>query len=532
MQNKDNILQQLEQLQAENKQLKQQLAAQKEATQTAKAKFGRFSKRGASLIIGSRLTEALRTVKNKTLSGKIPTSDDWLDVGAEVFYRLTRIGVFGAVMAIIPIAILSMQTCLMQNQNQLLTAQNSKLDTQNTIITTQNDLLKKQTVRLDTQNVLFSTQNDNLEYQNRLVAGQNQSLNYQNQLLFSQNIRIDTQNYLMVLQNERLGYQNRLFEKQNTKIDTQNYLMVKQDSRLAYQNTLFEKQNKRLDQQTHLQEAERRGNLVFLFSNVMDAIDRELTEDYGQDSIRNLSPQLIGRIVSLSQRLKPYRYMDGDTLITKPLSPERGQLLVNLVESRLDKNTYKKLWRKAIFEHADLHNTQFEDSTYLVRINLGGVNLERTDLRNADLSHANLENADLRGANLEGTDLTAAQLTKVNLSYADLKYTNLSYAKLNYAKLNYAVLSYATLKRTRISYADLSFSKLIDVNQVGSNIKYTNLSHAYLSIDWKKTFVKSISNYILLYHTEKEIEWYGKNVIQLIPKKTNPYYPQPTPKTH
>ncbi len=79
---------------------------------------------------------------------------------------------------------------------------------------------------------------------------------------------------------------------------------------LYQQNRLLSKQNERLDQQTYLQEAERRSSLVFLFSNVMDAIDRELKDDYNDDGLRNLSPQLVGRIIALSTRLKPYRYLD------------------------------------------------------------------------------------------------------------------------------------------------------------------------------------------------------------------------------
>ncbi len=116
-------------------------------------------------------------------------------------------------------------------------------------------------------------------------------------------------------------------------------IFIVQTTLLYYQNQKIDAQNIRLDQQTNLQEAERRSSLVFLFSNVMDAVDRELRDKTNPS--RKLSKPLRGRIIALSRRLEPYKYLtEGDTLSAKPLSPERGQLLINLVESDLDSVTY------------------------------------------------------------------------------------------------------------------------------------------------------------------------------------------------
>ncbi|MGH1335117.1 MAG: hypothetical protein ACRBFS_03245 [Aureispira sp.] len=100
-------------------------------------------------------------------------------------------------------------------------------------------------------------------------------------------------------------------------------------------------------------------------SNTLEAINTELKEDYNKDSIRNLSPQLIGQIIALSRSFKPYRFLEGDTLTTKPLSPERGQFLVSLVESPLDSITYEQLIPKANFEYADLTKIKVSSKNWI-----------------------------------------------------------------------------------------------------------------------------------------------------------------------
>ncbi len=553
---------QYNQLKAENEQLKKQLEAQKIATQKANARWWRFGKRGTSMVLGSRLTQSLRNIKNKTLSGKLPTSDDWIDVGAEVFYRLTRIGVFGLLIALIPILILIAQTSLLNNQNQLLInqnellkGQNQRIDSQNNLMKNQNDLVIHQNSRIDTQNVLMYNQNRSLDFQNELFSWQNKSIGYQNELLFSQNKRID-------IQNDLAGEQNTLLSSQNIRIDTQNYLITLQNDRLGYQNKLFENQNRRLDQQTYLQEAERRSSLVFLFSNIMDAVDRELREDYGNDNIRNLSPQLIGRIVSLSQRLKPYHYMKRDKLIPKELSPERGQLLVNLVESKLDTNTYNKIWKKADFSYADLEKVVLNES-YLRYIKLKYANLNNAELDKVDFSHANLafsslvytklKDADFQNSNLYGTNLETSDLRKANFNNTTLDFVNMSDTHLQEASFHNAWLKYANLERARLRGVSFQNAKLIDANlkyislpceddatkvelaqfsallnntnqqkNIETMKKYFKLSNTCLSLDWKEKYSYDIECILSLY--DEKIEKRKDPIssakyIRLIPKQ-------------
>lgn len=122
---------------------------------------------------------------------------------------------------------------------------------------------------------------------------------------------------------------------------------------LSRQNELINIQNFRVEQQTYLQEAERRSSLVYLFSNIMDQMDKELKEDYNIDGIRNLSPQLIGRIISLSERLKPYRFFEDGNLTEKPFSPERAQLFINIVKSKLNQETINSILSEGNFTYSD-----------------------------------------------------------------------------------------------------------------------------------------------------------------------------------
>ncbi|MDF1867318.1 MAG: pentapeptide repeat-containing protein [Saprospiraceae bacterium] len=244
-----------------------------------------------------------------------------------------------------------------------------------------------------------------------------------------------------------------LLFNQNQLITVQNGFMKSQTDLIKNQTTLLKEQTKRLEQQTYLQEAERRSSLVFLFSNVMDAIDRELKEDVEVKKIRDLSPQLIGRIIALSSRLKPYRFLDGDTLIRKSLSPERGQLLVSLIESKLN-NTFDKIYGKLNLTSADLTGA-----------NLGGADLTDANLRNADLADANLRNTDLTDANLIGANLRNADLTDANLIGANLRNVD--------------------LRNVKLIGANLIGTNLEDANLIGANLRNANLRNAKFS---KKSF--------------------------------------------
>ena len=196
---------------------------------------------------------------------------------------------------------------------------------------------------------------------------------------------------------------------------------------LNTQNQLLQYQNERLDQQINLEEGNRRSSLIFLMSNIMDKMGEELK---ASNTKNRLSDALIGRIVSLSQALRPYRYLENDQLITQPLSPERGQLLISLTNSALHETTYEKIFEKADFSFADLKHANF-NGNYMQGIQLQYANLEGASFKHTDLEYANLE-----GANLQYTEFEETYMNSIKLGGANLRNSHLHNVKMTYANIS------------------------------------------------------------------------------------------------
>jgi uncharacterized protein YjbI with pentapeptide repeats len=368
-----------------------------------------------------------------------------------LFTVLTSISI--GIIAFLQLEQLKQQNKLFKTQNDRVTEQTALMRSQDSLLRIQTQFIQRQLGQIDTQNLYIEEQIKQASIQNRLVTAQNE-------LFTQQNIKIDAQTDLM--------------ERQTGQIDTQNLYIIEQIRQASIQNRLVTAQNKRLDQQTNLQEAERRSSLVFLFSNVMDAVDRELKERNNKQ--RKLSKQLIGRIIALSASLKPYKYLtEGDTLTSVLLSPERGQLLIRLVESDLDSVTYLNIFRKANFEYADLKRANLSSAK------LRDANLSSANLSSANLSSANLRGANLRNANLSDANLSDANLRNANLSFANLSFANLSAANLRFVNLSAANLSAANLRSSNLRNADLMYADLSSANLRSANLSFAYLRDANLS---------------------------------------------------
>ena len=203
-------------------------------------------------------------------------------------------------------------------------------------------------------------------------------------------------------------------------------LLYNQNKLLTQQNAFIQQQTYRLDQQTYLQEAGRRSSLIFLMGNLLDAIDRELKADIGRPGVRDLSPQIIGQIVALSTSLRPYRYLENGSLVDREISPERGQLLLSLVNSEIDNSALRRIFLSADFSYAELSEAVLAGE-YLGSINLREANLSKANLNGASailvgaiLSKANLSDTDLREAIIEQTDFRGASLYGTDLRGVDL----------------------------------------------------------------------------------------------------------------
>lgn len=299
------------------------------------------------------------------------------------------------------------------------------------------------------------------------------------------------------------------------------WLLYQQNQLFGYQNTLVNTQNYRMDLQNNLMEAERRSSLIFLMSNILDKVDEEIREqkkDLPKDKFGNvpdsikfrLSKPLISRTLALSRAFRPYRILEGDTLSEELVSPERGQLIIALLENNLDSLTQNTIasngdFSNAVVEEINLFGAKLREAQ-LSRANLRGADLRESDLREADLGQADLGQADLRKARLNGTILHKANLREANLNGADLREAeileaylsgaqlrgallleahlmgaNLKGADLRKAKLNEAQLSYANLNGSSLNEADLSGAILFRVDLRRAYLSHANLSKADLS---------------------------------------------------
>lgn len=205
---------------------------------------------------------------------------------------------------------------------------------------------------------------------------------------------------------------------------------------MLYQNSLLKRQNKKIQEQTYLAEASRRSAQMFIMGDVFSDINSEI-ERKGN---RRLSHTLVGRIVSLSRAMKPYKYLKGSKLIAKEISPERGQLLITLCKSKIEPSFFvDRILQESNFTKSELNNTNLNNAV-LRDINLQASNIANTNLVNADARRSNLAWVDLNKSDLEDANLSYANLSNANLSETILLHTNFKHANLENTNLNQAIV--------------------------------------------------------------------------------------------
>ena len=239
----------------------------------------------------------------------------------------------------------------------------------------------------------------------------------------------------------------------------QTYYLGKQNTLITGQSEMFKQQNKRLDQQTYLQEAERRGQTLLIMDNML----KEISTDVSRSSANAIDDATAGRLISLSKMLKPYKYLENDSLIARVTSPERGYLLVSLLETGINLNTAARsrsngrLIERLDFTYAELRN-----------LSLKGADLIQIDLSNADLRNSSFNGIDFEKANLQNT-----WLHETNLTYASLKEANLERAVLQNAILDYANLQNANLSFADLRNVSLVKTKLLDADFTNARVNKT-----------------------------------------------------------
>lgn len=234
----------------------------------------------------------------------------------------------------------------------------------------------------------------------------------------------------------------------------QTYYLAKQNTLITGQSEMFRQQNNRLDQQTYLQEADRRGQTLLLMDNMLQEINTEIS----RDPQNKLNDATAGRLIALSKILKPYRYLENDSLTKNIVSPERGYLLISLLETGINlRSTARSRANGILLERIDFTYSE-----------LRNVTLKKADLIEIDLSHA-----DMRNSSFNGTDFENATFYNASISQADLSYTSFKNADLRNAKLENSILDYANLQK-----ADLSSSNLKNVSLSKTVLKEATLKNA------------------------------------------------------
>lgn len=254
-------------------------------------------------------------------------------------------------------------------------------------------------------------------------------------------------------------------------------------------------QQKQINRQAEMIEYLRQNNLSGLLSNILQKVEEELKSN----PRRELSEGTIDQIKALSYTFKPYKYVEGDSLSERKVSPERGQLLLMLSGMQMDSVSLRKILATTSFAGADLRGVDLE-GVYLDSVDLNsadlqeakmsgahlqGANLRMTNLWAADLHGAHLKDADLTRADLSWADLIGSDMRNVNLHEADavsaqLRQVDLQGAYMQWIDLSGAFLHQANVADTDMFRATLTRAQLVKTNLSGANLKYAIVSEANL----------------------------------------------------
>lgn len=235
---------------------------------------------------------------------------------------------------------------------------------------------------------------------------------------------------------------------------------------LKGQNRLITGQNERMKQQTFLQEANRRSFTI----GIVDQMVKEVTAPGGLTGSKLATNRT--RLIAISKILKPYRYLDGDRLIEKPVSPERGYLLLSLLESSIPSTILNQ-------KIDGITDERF----------MSAINFSYAEMKNASVTEKNLKDIHLDFSNLEGSNFMKSQFTgtragiKTNGNKIENLYNKCSFT---HAYLRSVIFDFCDFTRCDFSNGDMlgtSFARstLINVNFSNANLENTNFNGSELT---------------------------------------------------
>jgi len=247
-----------------------------------------------------------------------------------------------------------------------------------------------------------------------------------------------------------------------------------EDKKLAKENKIIEN--------AKLIKATRTPQLISIY----DAISRELNNDYGNDGIRNISSELKGRIISLSNKLTPYIYIKEGEIITQELSPERGELFLNLHESNLEYDTFYEIVTEANFTYSDFSNLDlsyidFSKSIFGIETEFNNeVRLLLSTKKTIDFSYSNFRGAKLDNTTLYGT-FSYCDFRDINSIGLRILWSSFIQSNFDNAKIGECVFKNASFNNSSFKNASLGGIKAYEQGFFNCDLRGVNFENSTIS---------------------------------------------------
>lgn len=233
--------------------------------------------------------------------------------------------------------------------------------------------------------------------------------------------------------------------------------------------------------QLEILQAERNKDLFPLVNQTLASVNEDL-KNHADKSLRD---ETIAEISKVAYTCKPYRYLVGDSLSEKKLSPERAHLLLMLVAMGVEPASFTKIKSITTFASSDLRGADLSEA------DLSGIDLREADLFEAKVIEARLDSADLEEAVLWGADLHGSNMVGANLKRTDLRWANLDEVILTGVNLSGTDAGSATFRKARLDNgifrwgfltgAAMNEAKMTGMDLHGTRMERANFTGADLS---------------------------------------------------
>ncbi len=265
---------------------------------------------------------------------------------------------------------------------------------------------------------------------------------------------------------------------------------------LKNSNQLIRSQNNRLDQQTYLQEASRRSFMIGVLDEIMKDINKKGTTVYKTD---------FARLNAISKNLKPYRYLDNDHLTNKPSSPERGYLVLSLIESELKLSAKLKESHGPILSAIDFDYAELRD-----------INLKRKEINNLTIKHGILDGSDLTKANFAGCTFENSSFLNTRFNSSDILRTTFENSTLKNTNFSNAFIQKCSFNNTVLENTNFSNTDVRNVSFKGAKLINTNFNNTEVSPNWMKKMKTELNDADYSYLEENyQLKINGKRAIMI-----------------